>query len=57
MTAKQAQRYFDKNARYQDHGPSAPFYCIHTPDGKFLSDKDVYALRQKFDAAVGVKGA
>ena len=54
MTEKQAQRYFDKNTRFYEQTPFGPFYAILTPSGKYLRDRDVAKLSEKFYAAVGV---
>ena len=55
MTEKQAQRYFEKNARFYEHTPFGPFYAILMPNGKHLRDRDVAVLAEKFYIAVGVK--
>ncbi len=53
MTALQAERYFMEHATYQDSSYFGPFYSVELPGTfKTLHDKDVYALRQKFAAAL-----
>ena len=57
MTPRQAERYFLRNATYQDSSYFGPYYSVELPGTfKTLHDKDIAELRRKFDAAVGAKG-